>query len=437
MSDTQDRIEKLRRLDVDVDALLEAAVSLAEFRRDIRAKATVTPLPGNLSRILIVPDVDEEEADPVALLETAARMVRHGQEPALALYIAATSSCFLKPQDGPARSVAQLPVQLFAPTCAAHVLKLLSLVGSPMPPRYLGEGETLRPAIDHRLPKLPAGLEGHTAAIAKRWADAFEDPQLMHDWLIGNAEKAFAPPRVHVDLDDVPIGVAVPPLPPPAETPEDTALREAARAEAVATAVLTLRHAALEALRLIGNAFLSFRPRKDLHPFFLNLAAEAFPKMKRSKRNQAIASVYGVDEKTVRRKLDTPPRPRVRKGGSTVSPTGAGSAKRPDRKKGRTNADRQPPETQPPPPEVRRAPVRVPAGRPPARASSPFRILPPYPGGMPRLRLAAAQLKLALDHETVRRDVDHVQMHVAEAAVLANDFVVDRMPRRSAQIGNC
>ena len=50
---------------------------------------------------------------------------------------------------------------------------------------------------------------------------------------------------------------------------------------------------------------------------------------------------------------------------------------------------------------------------------------------------AARQVQIALDHETMGRDVDDMQVHVAKSAVLTDDFVINRMPRRAAQIGHC
>jgi len=48
---------------------------------------------------------------------------------------------------------------------------------------------------------------------------------------------------------------------------------------------------------------------------------------------------------------------------------------------------------------------------------------------------AAAELKLAFDHEAVRRNIDNVQVHIAKAAVFADHFVVYRVTRRAAHVG--
>ena len=50
---------------------------------------------------------------------------------------------------------------------------------------------------------------------------------------------------------------------------------------------------------------------------------------------------------------------------------------------------------------------------------------------------APGEVQLALDHKAMRRDVDHMQVHVAKPAVFTDDFVINRMPRRTAQIGHC
>ena len=49
----------------------------------------------------------------------------------------------------------------------------------------------------------------------------------------------------------------------------------------------------------------------------------------------------------------------------------------------------------------------------------------------------ASKIQLTLDHKPMRRDVDHMQVYVAKAAVFTDDFVINRMPRRAAQIGHC
>ncbi len=355
MNDTQAQLERLRQLDVDVDELLDAAARLAEIRRDVRKKATETPLPGHLSRILVVPDVDEDDVDPVGLLKQAVRMVRHDGTPALALAVASYSSIFFCRADGPAANAAKDPGRLFSPAFAAHVSKLLSVANRPAPARWT-EGDDPRPAVNDRLAPLPAHLSGLARDIAARWSGTFEDPQLLHDWLLSYARAAFAPPQVHVDLEDLPIGAPTPPLPPPAETQEDARYREGRRVQAEASAVLVLRHSAVSALRQIARAVLAWHPADEVSAFRVRHLAETFPEMKPAKRDRLLAALFGVSAKTVRRKLDTHPLPHVPKTPPNISTPGA---QRTGRKQATHDEDQRP---KPPPP--RRPPPRLPQVRP-------------------------------------------------------------------------
>jgi hypothetical protein len=49
--------------------------------------------------------------------------------------------------------------------------------------------------------------------------------------------------------------------------------------------------------------------------------------------------------------------------------------------------------------------------------------------------ITAIQSVVTFRHETVRRQIDDMQKNIAALAMLANNRIVDRVPRRAAQIG--
>lgn len=328
--DSQDRLERLRQLDVDVDALLKAAVSLAETRHDVGAKATQPSLspddPANLSKRIYVPAVDEEDVDPVALLETAVAMVRADNRPMLALNVARGGASFFNAALGPLAAVRETPHHLFSPEIAHHVLELLALANRPGPPQWLGSGDELRPVSDHRLPDLPAGLEGDAELVLRTFVETFTPPRWLHGAALESVARALATPPLPappppVDPEDIPLGQPLPPPPRP-ETEEDAAARlrtelehEAAwqgkRAAAVADVVLVFRHAALGALQSIFDAALGWRPRADLDPFMVKWAARALESLKAGERERLLADLLGVTDRTIRRKLARKATPRI------------------------------------------------------------------------------------------------------------------------------
>jgi hypothetical protein len=315
LSDTQDRIEKLRRLDVDVDALLEAAVSLAETRRDVRTKKTETPLPpgdpGNLSRVLVVPDVEEEDVDPVALLETVVEMVRVDQHPALALEVARAAPIG---SGGPLATVRENPAALFTPEVARHVLRLLDIARRPHRDHFFEGARGPAVTFDHRFLSLPPDLIAAADSIADKFRESFRDPLLVQNEELDrrlvefNAQKP-APPHPPVDPEDVPLGQ--PPPRPETEVEAETRQAEAARQdsawqaklEALAeTTLLVLRHAAQRAARQLLAAA-GQNPTDAVNVLALGWAFEHLADRPKSKALAFLADFLSLSTKQINRRL--------------------------------------------------------------------------------------------------------------------------------------
>lgn len=299
--DTQDQLQRLRQLDVDVDALLEAAVSLAETRRDVRAKATEAPLPPedprNLSRVLVVPAVEVEDVDPVELLEAAVGMVRVDQRPALALQIASETPIG---SGGPLANVQGNPSRLFAPEVARHVLRLLDIARRPHAGRWLEGSDGPAPLFDDRFLPLTRALSSDADEVAQLFNRSFRDPLLVHDEIIlmrRSELDAQAPPATP---EDVPIGQATPPT--EAELEARRAEWEVQRTAVLEETALVLRHAAQRAADKLLSAA-GQNPSHALHPIALAGVAEALANLPEGRRVHLLAELLHVDPKTVRRAL--------------------------------------------------------------------------------------------------------------------------------------
>lgn len=387
MSDTESKLDALRQLDVDVDELLDAAVALAEVRLDVRTRRTETPLPpsdpGNLSRRVWVPAVEENDVDPVGLLQSAVNMVRTDLRPALALRIAGAVTLG---SSTPIVSVREKPGSLFAPELAQHVLRLRHVATSAPPSIWVDTDDGPWPLTDARLLPLPSRLDADADALARRFLDDFADPVAVRDEIIVQRLSGFAPPpppSQPVNPEDVPLG-QVPPLP---ETEAEAAQRQAddaarlakwwAEAQAFQAEIhLVIRHAAQRAVEKILQAAAQ-RPTDVLGTWSVGVVAERLQAVPHAQRVRFLAECLAVTPKTIKRALKTyglkyAVRSRGRghsstvqcprktpKTPSTISPLGAESTSSAGGK--RDTHDEQ---AQPQPPQTSREAVQLPPRRP-------------------------------------------------------------------------